>query len=210
MSAKKDLSQKLEIVKEFSATGEIKPGGTDSFYDFAAENLLRVAVEGVGATNVVVVKGKIRRQATYSTLSTITGASSATIDLTLIDDVIFDVTTYDASGTPKLIASSFFGTPSGSVAPNVISPNTSGSVSNVTATITAQTITKPVGAVGFMLLADGTNTASIRWAVGATASSTVGSLYEAGRSSGYIPLAANISVIAISGSQGVSVQWVIQ
>lgn len=112
-SSQKDLSNKFLMAKEFTATGEIKPSGTENWFDVRAENQLRVVVEGVGGGNVLLVKGRIRNQAVYSTLATITGTSSGTtVDISLVDDLIFDVTTYSASGTPKLVASSFFSKPS--------------------------------------------------------------------------------------------------
>lgn len=112
-SSQKDLSNKFLMANEFTATGEIKPSGTENYYDVRAENQLRVVVEGVGGGNVILVKGRIRNQAAYSTLATINGTTSGTtVDISLVDDLIFDVTTYAASGTPKLVASAFFSKPS--------------------------------------------------------------------------------------------------
>lgn len=87
----------------------------------------------------------------------------------------------------------------------------SGSVGNNAAiTTTASTFTAPANAVGFFLEAESGNTANIRWAVGSTATASVGHLAEPGRDTGYIPMGANISVIAISGTQAASVQWVVK
>jgi hypothetical protein len=86
-----------------------------------------------------------------------------------------------------------------------------GSISNNAAiTTAASTFTAPANAIGFILEAESGNTDNIRWAVGSTATSSVGMLAEPGRDSGYIPIAANISVIAISGTQSASVQWVVR
>jgi len=75
---------------------------------------------------------------------------------------------------------------------------------------TAQTITKPANALGFILLGPSTNTDNIRWCIGATASSTNGMLSEPGRDTGYVPCAADISVCATaSGTNAVTVQWVL-
>lgn len=89
-------------------------------------------------------------------------------------------------------------------------PNTNGSaVNNAAVTTTPATFAAPANAVGFILEAESGNTANIRWAVGTTASSTVGTLAEPGRDTGYIPVGAGISVVAISGTQSISVQWVL-
>lgn len=89
--------------------------------------------------------------------------------------------------------------------------NTAGSISN-NASVgsgSATTFTKPANAVGFILENESLTTIPIRWAVGSTATSSVGNYYEAGRDTGYIPLAANISVIGVGGTASVSVQWIL-
>lgn len=93
----------------------------------------------------------------------------------------------------------------------VPSANTNGAIYNSSAiqSVTATTITPPANAVGFLLEAESSNTANIRWAIGATASATVGNLYEPGRDSGWVQCGATISVIAMSGTQSVSVQWLL-
>lgn len=84
-----------------------------------------------------------------------------------------------------------------------------GSISNSTAiTSTPTTFTAPSNAIGFILEAESTNTANIRWAVGSAASTTAGMLTEPGRDSGFVPLGANLSVAAVSGTQAVDIQWV--
>lgn len=91
-----------------------------------------------------------------------------------------------------------------------VSANTNGSIANNAAvTTTPFTFVAPANSVGFLLEAESGNTENIRWAIGSTASSTVGTIAEPGRDTGYIPCAANISVVAIAGSQAVSVQWVL-
>lgn len=92
----------------------------------------------------------------------------------------------------------------------IYAANTQGSFArNTSITTTASTFTAPANAVGFILLAESTNTDKIRWAIGSTASTTTGVLFEAGRDSGYIPGGANISVASVSGTQTVSVQWIL-
>ena len=77
-------------------------------------------------------------------------------------------------------------------------------------TTAAQTFTAPAGAVGFILEAESGNSVNIRWAIGSVATTTAGMLMEPGRDSGFVPCAANVSVIAVSGSgQSIGIQWVI-
>lgn len=88
--------------------------------------------------------------------------------------------------------------------------NTNGSYSQITnLTTSAQTFTKPANAIGFLLEAESGNTVNIRWRIGAAATTSAGMLMEPGRDSGFIPCAANVSVIAVSGSnQSIGIQWV--
>lgn len=89
--------------------------------------------------------------------------------------------------------------------------NSAGSYAEITnLTTTAQTFTKPANAVGFILETLSDNTVNVRYKIGATATTTSGMRMEPGRDTGYVPCAANISVIAESGSnQVVTVQWVL-
>ena len=117
--ALKDANAKFQVALEFSGTGAIAGSagaiGTATVpHNVRAENQLRVAVEGVGGSNVILVKGRIAKQAAYSTLATITGATSGTtVDVSLVDELYFDNTVHDASGSPKLVASGFFEKASG-------------------------------------------------------------------------------------------------
>jgi hypothetical protein len=75
----------------------------------------------------------------------------------------------------------------------------------------AQTFTAPAGAVGFILETDSSNTNNVRYKIGAVATITSGMKMEPGRDTGYIPCAANISVIAEAGTnQVVTVQWILK
>jgi len=93
---------------EFTATGVIGPTASNPWF-VGGENSLRIAIENVGGSNEVVVYGKIRNQAAFVTLTTITGGTTGTtVDISVIDDVYFECTVYSASGgTPKLVASGF-------------------------------------------------------------------------------------------------------
>jgi hypothetical protein len=89
--------------------------------------------------------------------------------------------------------------------------NAAGSIVNTSLTATtASTASVPANAVGFVLEAPSTNTDNIRYAIGGTASTTVGMLMEPGRDTGFIPCAANISICAtVSGTNAFSIQWVL-
>lgn len=91
--------------------------------------------------------------------------------------------------------------------------NAAGSIVNTPlSATTASSAVAPANAVGFLFEAPSTNTDSIRWCVGSTASTTVGMLAEPGRDSGYIPIGfgATVSVCAtVSGTNAFSIQWVL-
>lgn len=89
--------------------------------------------------------------------------------------------------------------------------NTQGVYAEITnLTTAAQTFTAPANARGFVIEALSSNTVNVRYAVGATATTTSGMRLEPGRSE-FLPIAANISVIAESGTnQVVTVQWVVK
>lgn len=89
--------------------------------------------------------------------------------------------------------------------------NTAGSAANTSLTgTTASTATAPANAVGFILYADTDNAHTIRFAIGATASTSVGGRLEPGRDTGYLPCAANVSVCATaSGTNAFFIQWIL-
>jgi hypothetical protein len=71
-------------------------------------------------------------------------------------------------------------------------------------------LTAPANAVGFVLMNLDTSTANVRYAIGRTASATLGQQLQPGRDSGFIPCSANVSLIAESGTQNYDIQWVIK
>lgn len=73
----------------------------------------------------------------------------------------------------------------------------------------ASTISVPANAVGFILEADSANTDFMRWCVSSTASTSNGMKLEAGRDTGYLPMAKNISICPGSGTQLYTIQWVL-
>lgn len=89
--------------------------------------------------------------------------------------------------------------------------NTTGSGSAAAATVsTVTTLTAPANAVGFVLMNLDTSTANVRWAVGRTATTTLGQQLQPGRDTGVIPLGANVSLVAESGTQNYDIQWISQ
>lgn len=89
--------------------------------------------------------------------------------------------------------------------------NTAGSGSAAAATVsTVITLTAPALAAGFILMNLDTSSTNMRWAVGRTASATLGQQLQPGRDTGFVPAGANVSVCAESGTCNYDVQWVSQ
>lgn len=89
--------------------------------------------------------------------------------------------------------------------------NTTGSGSAAAATVsTVATLTAPANTAGFILMNLDTSTANVRWAIGRTASTTLGQQLQPGRDTGFVPSGANVSVCAESGTQNIDIQWVSQ
>lgn len=86
--------------------------------------------------------------------------------------------------------------------------NTSGSFVLNTTLTTVITETVPANSVGFILEASSSNAANIRWAIGATATTTSGMRLEPGRDTGFVPVGANISVVAESGTLEYQLTWI--
>ncbi len=89
--------------------------------------------------------------------------------------------------------------------------NTNGATVNTALTATtASSASPPANAVGFILQAEKANTDPIRYALGATASTTAGILLEPEQDTGYIAAATAISVCAtVSGTNAFSIIWVL-
>lgn len=89
--------------------------------------------------------------------------------------------------------------------------NVTGSGSAAGATVSGvTTLTAPANAVGFVLMNLDVSTTNMRWAVGRTATTTLGQQLQPGRDTGFVPVGANISIIAESGTVTYDVQWVSQ
>ncbi len=86
-----------------------------------------------------------------------------------------------------------------------------GSGSAAAATVsTVITASAPSNAVGFILMNLDTSTANIRWAVGRTATTTLGQQLQPGRDTGYVPIGASVTIVAESGTQNYDIQWIAQ
>ena len=126
----------------------------------------------------------------------------------------------DGSAVTQPISASSLPLPTGAATESTLSTistnvqkqprNTSGSQTTSTVDGTAATLTAPANAVGFLLQASDANTANMRWRVGATATASVGQQLQAGRDTGFVPVGANVSIIAESGTQEYQIQWVVQ
>lgn len=86
--------------------------------------------------------------------------------------------------------------------------NTNGDNSDSTVS-TVATLTAPANSVGFILMNLDTSTANIRWRIGAVATSSSGQQLQPGRDTGYVPVGANISICAESGTQNYNIQWIL-
>jgi hypothetical protein len=86
-----------------------------------------------------------------------------------------------------------------------------GSGSAAAATVsTVITLSKPSNAIGFVLMNLDTSTANVRWALGRTATTTLGQQLQPGRDTGFIPAAIDVSLVAESGTQNYDIQWIAQ
>jgi hypothetical protein len=103
MTIQQDYGIKPHIKKEFAATGVLATAIPTNMC-----TKLRCVVEGVGAGNVLLVKGRLKDATSWVTITTITGTSTGTTsDISLYDELEIEVTTYSASGSPLFVASGF-------------------------------------------------------------------------------------------------------
>lgn len=105
MSDYKLQSSRFHKVLEFSATGVIAISGGHNLY---GEETLSMVVEGVGSANKIRVSGRLKGATGYITLINLHGTIPATIDVSNYDNLKFEVVAYSASGSPKLIANSYY------------------------------------------------------------------------------------------------------
>ncbi len=110
-----------------------------------------------------------------------------------------------SDGTITLLAGS------ASIGKFKVDPAVTGSGSGAAATVsTVATLTAPANCIGFVLMNLDTSSANVRWAVGRTASTTLGQQLQPGRDTGFVPIGASVSIIAESGTQNIDIQWIAQ
>lgn len=110
----------------------------------------------------------------------------------------------EAKQDTQITSLSTIATNSGKTPINTTGSGTTGTVSTVI------TLTAPANAVGFILTCLDTSTENIRWAIGRTATTTVGAQLQPGRDTGYVPFGDDVSIVSESGTQGYDIAWVSQ
>lgn len=142
-------------------------------------------------------------------------AGSASADVITVQGVAsMTALKVDGSGVTQPVSAVSLPLPAGAATSALQSKapiSTTGSGSSAAATVsTVATLTAPANAVGFILMNIATSTTNMRWAVGRTASTTLGQQLQPGRDTGFVPIGANISIIAESGTVTYDVQWIAQ
>ena len=107
MTIQQDYQLRPHVEREFTQTGIIGP---PNGIPLNMTGNISVVIENVSGTNAVQVQGRLVGQASWTTVSTVTGASAGSIvDMSVYDEIRFNCSVYSASGgTPKLISSGFF------------------------------------------------------------------------------------------------------
>jgi hypothetical protein len=95
---------KTRIVATITSTGAV---GDDS-YEVSDEGKLRVVTEQCSAGNVLVVRGRIKGQANFVNLKTLTGLVNDSVNISTYDEIQIVCTVFDPQvNVIKVIASSF-------------------------------------------------------------------------------------------------------
>ena len=142
-------------------------------------------------------------------------AGSASADVISVQGVAsMTALKVDGSAVTQPISAASLPLPSGAATSALqakwpISATGSGSAAAATVS-TVATLTAPSNAVGFILMNLTASTTNLRWAVGRTASATLGQQLQPGRDTGFVPIGANISIVAESGTVTYDVQWIAQ
>lgn len=165
-----------------------------------ASGNLKVNVTSGGGSNASVST----TGATVPASATYVGFKGSTGNLTAVTLTAAGALPVDGSAStqPVSIASSV-------QVKDAVNVTASGSAAAATVS-TVATLTAPANAVGFVLQCLDTSTANIRWAIGRTASATLGQQLQPGRDTGFIPSGANVTICAESGTQNYDIQWVSQ
>lgn len=115
----------------------------------------------------------------------------------------------DGSSTTQPVSGTFWQTTQPVSGTLVVVSSAGSTPSQATSTVsTVITLTAPANAQGFILQNLGTSTANVRFAMGATATTTVGMQLAPGQDSGFVPANSDVSLVAESGTQNYNIQWV--
>lgn len=168
-----------------------------------------ITVQGIASMTALKVDGSgVTQPVSAVSLPLATGASTSALQttgntaLTTINTTLGSPFQAGAS-----IGNASFGV-TGSVQTKApLNSNSSGATGTVSTVIT---LTAPANAVGFVLMNLDTSTTNIRWALGRSATTTVGSQLEPGRDTGFIPAGSNVTIVSESGTNGYDINWVSQ
>jgi len=197
---------------------------------FALSNAIPSGTNTIGSISNISGTVSLPTGASTSALQTTGNTSLSSIDTKIPSNLTVTSTRLlvDGSGVTQPVSAASLPLPTGAATSanqattnsslSTIATNTAkvpfsvtGSGSGAGATVsTVTTLTAPANAVGFVLMNLDTSTANIRWAVGRTASTTLGQQLQPGRDTGFIPIGASVSVIAESGTQNIDIQWIAQ
>jgi hypothetical protein len=90
----------------FTGTGFV---GLENGYELHDEDMLTVVVENVASDNVLQIQGTIENAATWTPIYDIVGPGEfLDINIANYDKIRYTVSSYSASGTPKLVTSGFW------------------------------------------------------------------------------------------------------
>jgi hypothetical protein len=94
---------KMRVNEMLKAAGKI-----NGVYDISDESKIRVVTEECGAGNTIVVRGRIKGQANFVNLKTITGQANETVTVSTYDEVEIECTVYQPLAQfIRVLASSF-------------------------------------------------------------------------------------------------------
>jgi hypothetical protein len=87
---------------------QIQSAGSLGLFDITDDLVIRLVVEGAGASNAIVVRGRIKGQSAFNTLQTVTGSTSTTVTVATYEEIEIDCTVYNTTSTEvKVIVTSF-------------------------------------------------------------------------------------------------------
>lgn len=206
----------IAVADSLGQPGAPWDGGVRNYvYDANSMAWIAMTASSAGTgTEVVVTSSALPSGASTATKQDTGNTSLASID-NKTPALVSGRQPVDGSGVTQPVSGTFFqATQPVSIAaaiPTKSPVNTTGSGSAAASTVsTIATITAPANAVGFILMNLDTSSTNMRWSVGRTASTTLGQQLQPGRDTGFVPIGANVSIIAESGTCDYDLQWVSQ